>query len=178
MFFPVVMYGCESWTINKAERLRIDAFALWCWRKLLRVPWTVRGSNQFILNISPEISPEYHWKDWCWTWNSSTLATGCEELTHWKRPWCWERLRAGGEGDNRDGWMASPTQGTRVSKLQELVMYREAWCSAVLGVTKSWTQLSNWTELNWREGHPGNVISSCTVLWLVDSEVARWYHRG
>ena len=57
------MYGCESWTVKKAESLRIDAFALWCWRKLLRVPWTVRGSNQFILNISPEISPEYHWKD-------------------------------------------------------------------------------------------------------------------
>ena len=107
MVFPVVMYGCESWTIKKAERQRIDAFELWCWRRLLRLPWTARRSNQWILK---EINP-IQWKDWCWSWNSNTLATWCEELTHWKRPWCWERLKAGGEGDDRgwDGWMASPT---------------------------------------------------------------------
>jgi len=97
MVFPVVMYGCESWTIKKAERGRIDAFELWCWRRLLRVPWTARRSNQSILK---ETSPGYSWKDWCWSWNSNTLATWCEELTHLKRPWCWERLRAG-EGDDR-----------------------------------------------------------------------------
>ena len=108
MVFPVVMYGCESWTIKKVEHRRIDAFELWCWRRLLRVPWTARKSNQSILK---EISPEYHWKDWCWSWNSNTLATWFEELTHWKRPWYWERLKAGGEGDDRgwDGWMASLT---------------------------------------------------------------------
>ena len=100
MVFPVVMYGCESWTIQKAERWRIDAFKLWCWRRLLRVPWTARRSNQSILK---EISLGVHWKDWYWSWNSNTLATWCEELTYWKRPWCWERLRAGGEGDDR-GW--------------------------------------------------------------------------
>ena len=118
MFFPVVMCGCEHWTIKKAVHQRTDAFELWCWRlwcwrRLLRVPWTVRRSNQFIIN---EISPEYSLEELCWRWNSSTLATWCEELTHWKRPWCWERLRAGGEGDNRgwDGWMASPTQWTWV----------------------------------------------------------------
>ena len=118
--FPVVMYGCESWTLKKAECWRTDAFELWCWRRLLRVPWTARRSNQFILKeISLECSLEglmlsVHWKEWCWNWNSSTLATRCEELTHWKRPWCWERLKAGGEGDNRewDCWMASPTQWT------------------------------------------------------------------
>ena len=101
MVFPVVMYRCENWTIKKAEHRRIDAFELWCWRRLLRVPWTAKRS---ILGV--------HWKDWCWSWNSSILATWYEELTHWKRPWCWERLREGGEGDNRewDGWMASPTQ--------------------------------------------------------------------
>ena len=109
MVFPVVMYGCESWTINKAECWRIDAFELWCWRRLLRVPWTARRSNQSTLN---EISPNIHWKDWCWSWNSNTLATWCKELTPWKRPWCWERSKAGGDGDNR-GWddrMASPTR--------------------------------------------------------------------
>ena len=105
MVFPVVMYGCESWTIKKAECQRIDAFELWCWRRHLRVPWTARRS---VLGV--------HWKDWCWNWNSNTLATWCEKLTHWKRPCCWERFRAGGKGDNRgwDGWMASPTQWTWV----------------------------------------------------------------
>ena len=109
MVFPVVMYGYESWTIKKAECRRIDAFELWCWRRLLRVPWTSRISkNQSILKeISPGCSLEGHW-----SWNSNTLATWCQELTHLKRPWCWEKLRAGEEGDNRgwDGWMASPTQ--------------------------------------------------------------------
>ena len=106
------MYGCESWTIKKAEHQRIDVFELWCWRRLLRVPCTARRSNQSILK---EISPEY-WKYSCWSWNSSTLANWCKVPTHWKRPWCWERLKAGGEGDDRgwDGWMASPTWCTWV----------------------------------------------------------------
>ena len=92
MVFPVVTYGYESWTIKKAERQRINAFELWHWRRVLTVPWTARRSNQSILKISPE---------WCWSWNSNTLATWSEELTHWKRPWCWERLRAG-EGGAED----------------------------------------------------------------------------
>ena len=109
--FSAFMYGCESWTVKKAERWRIDAFELWCWRRLLRVPWTARRSNQSILKRS---ALNIHWKDWCWSWNCNTLTTWCEELTHLKRPWCWERLRAGGEGDDRgwDGWMASLTQWT------------------------------------------------------------------
>ena len=113
MVFPVVMYGCESWTIKKAECRRIDSFELWCYWRLLRVLWTARRCNQSILK---EISPGCHWRDWCWSWNSNTLATWCKELTHWKRPWCWERLRVGGEGDDRgwDGWMASLTQWTWV----------------------------------------------------------------
>ena len=114
MVFPVVMYGCENWTIKKAERQRIDAFELWCWRRLLRVLWTARRSNQSILKeISPgcslvglmlKLKLQYF------------LVTWCEELTHLKGPWCWERLRAGGEGDERvwDGWMASLTQWTWV----------------------------------------------------------------
>ena len=104
MVFPAVMYGCESWTIKKAECWRTDAFELCCWRRLLRVPWTARRSNQPILN---EMVLDVHWKDWFWSWNSNTLATWCEELTHWKRPWCWERLKAGREGDTEDemvGW--------------------------------------------------------------------------
>ena len=131
--FPVVMYEFESWTIKKAEYQRIDAFELWCWRRLLRVPWTARKSNLNIL-----------WKDWCWSWNCNMLATLCEEPTHWKRPWCWERLKAEGEGDNRgwDGWMAPPTQWTWV---WENSRRWETWCAAVHGVTKSWTQLSEWT---------------------------------
>ena len=81
------------------------------WRRVLRVPWTARRSNQSILK---EINPSTHWKDWCWSGNCSPLATWCEELTHWKRPWCWERWKAGGEGDDRgwDGWMTSLTRWT------------------------------------------------------------------
>ena len=103
MVFPVVMYGSESWTIKNSEHWRTDAFELWCWRRLLKIPWTAKRSNQSILK---EINSEY----------SFTLATWCKEPTHWKRPWCWERLRAGGEGSNRgwDGWMASSTQWTWV----------------------------------------------------------------
>ena len=109
MVFPVVVYGCESWTVKKAELWRTEAFELWCWRRLLRVPWTARRPNQYFLK---EIS--VHWKDWCWSWNSNTLAIWCKELTHLKRSWCWQRLRTGGERDNRgwDGWMGSTTQWT------------------------------------------------------------------
>ena len=79
MVFPIVMYGCESWTIKKAERRRIDAFELWCWRRLLRVPWTARRSNQSILK---KLVLNIHWKDWCWSWSSNTLTTWCKEQTH------------------------------------------------------------------------------------------------
>ena len=136
----------ESWTLKKAECWRIDAFELWCWRRLLRVPWIARGSNQSILK---EMSPEC-WKDWCWSWSSSTLATWCEELTHWKRPWCWERLEAGGEGDDRgwDGWMASLTQWTWVWENS-----RSWWWTGKPGVLQSMGSQRvghnwmNWTEL-------------------------------
>ena len=106
--FPVVMYGCESWTIKKAEYQRIYVFERWCWRRLLTVSWIVKRSNQSVLK---EISPEYSLGGLM----LNTLATWWEELTHWKRPWCWKRLRAG-EVDDRgwDGWMASLTQWTWV----------------------------------------------------------------
>ena len=107
MVFLVVMYECESWTIKKAECQRIDVFELWCWRRLLRVPWTARRSNQSILkDISPENSLE--------GWSSNTLATWCKEVTDLKIPWFWERLKAEEEGDDRgwNGWMATPSQWT------------------------------------------------------------------
>ena len=100
MVFPVVMYGCESWTIKKAEHQRINAFELWCWRRLLRVPWTARRSNQSILK---EISPGYSLEGLMLKLKLHTLGTWCEELTHLKRPWCWEGLGAKGEGHDR-GW--------------------------------------------------------------------------
>ena len=111
--FPVVIYGCERWTTKIAEHWRIDAFKLWCWRRLLRVPWTARRSNQSILK---KISPVYSLEGLMLKLKLQYFATWCEELTHLKRPWCWERLKAGGEGDDRgwDGWMALSTQWTWV----------------------------------------------------------------
>ena len=100
MVFPVIVYGCESWTVKKAECQRVYAFELWCWRRLLRVPWTARRSNQSILK---EISSGYSLEGLMLTWNVNTLATSWEELTLWKRLWCWEGLGAGGERDDR-GW--------------------------------------------------------------------------
>ena len=113
MVFPVVMHGCESWTIKKAECRRIDAFELWCWRRPLRVPWTVRKSNQSILN---EISPGYSLEGLMPKLKLHYFGHLMQALTHLKRPWCWERLKAGREGDDRgwDDWMASPTQWTWV----------------------------------------------------------------
>ena len=113
MVLPVVIYRCESWIINKTELWRIDAFKLGCRRRLLRVPWTARRFNQSILK---EITPEYSLEGLMLKRNSNTLTTWYKELTHWKRPWCWERLKAGGEADDRgwDGWTASPTQWTWV----------------------------------------------------------------
>ena len=143
MVFPVVMYGCESLTIKKAECRRIDAFELWSWRRLLRVPWTARRSNQSILK---EISPGCSLVGLKLKLKLQYFGTSWEELIHLKRPWCWERLMAGGEGDNRgwDGWMASPTQWTWV-----WVDSRSWWWTGrPHRVAKNWTWLNDWTELN------------------------------
>ena len=136
MFFPIIMYGCENWTIKKAEYQRIDAFKLECWWRLLRIPWTSRRSNQLVLK---EINLNIHWQNWCWSWSSSTLATWCEESTHEKRPWFWERLKAKGEGRRqRIRRLDSVTDSLdmNLSKFLEIMNDRETCLSVVHGVTK------------------------------------------
>ena len=145
LVFPVVMYGCESWTV-KAEHRRINAFELWCWRRLLRVPWTARRFNQSILK---EINPEYSVEGLMLKLKFQYFGHLMRRTDSLERPWCWKRLKAGREGDNRgwDGCMASLTRGTWIWAGSGLVLDMEAWHAAVHGVTKSWTRLSNWTEL-------------------------------
>ena len=149
MVFPVVMYGCEHWTVKKAECWRIDAFKLWCWRRLLRVPWTARRSKQSILK---EISPGCSLEGLMLKLKFHTLATWCKGLTHLKRSWCCERLRAG-EGDDREweGWMASPAQWIWV-----WVKSGSWWWTGRPGMLRfmglqrvehNWATELNWTEL-------------------------------
>ena len=153
MAFPVVVYGCESWTIKKAECWRIDAFELWFWRRLLRVLWTARRSNQLILK---EISPEYSLEGLMLKLKLH-LATWCEESTHWKRTWCWERLKAGGEGGDRwqVGCIASLTQWTWV-----WANSRKQWSTGKPGMLQSMGSQRvrhNWTTEQQPQALPGET---------------------
>ena len=158
MVFPVVMYGCEIWTVKKVEHQRIDAFELWCWRGLLRVPWTAKKSNQSILK---EISPGYSLKGLMLKLKLQYFGHLMRRADSLKRPWCWEGLGAAGGGDDRgwDGWMASLTRWTWV-----WVNSRSWWWTGRLGmlqfmglqrVGQDWGTELNWCSTEWDAQKPG-----------------------
>ena len=166
--FPVVMYDWKSWTVKKAEHRRIEAFELRCWKRILWVPWTARRSNQSILK---EIIPECSLEGLMLKLKLQYSNTWGEELTHWKRPRCWERLNVGGEGDNRgcDGWLASPTRWTWVWVCSGSWSWTGSLAAAVHGVAKGLTWLSDWTELNWTSETNFKISLFQIAIWTGSS---------
>ena len=166
-------YGFSSghvwmWELDYKESWVLKTICFWTVvleKTLLRVLWTTRRSNQSILK---EISPEYSWKDWCWSRNSNTLATWCKELIHWKRSWCWERLKAGTEGNDRgwDGWMASPTGWIWVWAGS----WSWLWTGSIMVCCSPWghkesdmAEHLNWTELS-TKAKPGRLPHCLSLL--------------